>query len=196
MVYEPKKFENLIGLDGFGEQLLRNHFSLYEGYVANTNKLVESIVGALDSDKTSAPEFAEIMRRFGWEFDGMRLHELYFGNLIKGGNSFDDQSDLGKKMIKEFGSYERWEKHFKATGAMRGIGWVALYQDDVTGTMYNLWIGEHDGGHMAGGKPLLVMDVFEHAYMLDYGTKKADYIEVFMKNIDWRAVEKRFDAQR
>lgn len=191
MIYEPKKFEQLLGIDGLSEQLLRNHFALYEGYVANTNKVVDSIVGALDGDRVATPEFAEVTRRFGWEFDGMRLHELYFANMTKGGAAFDADSPLGKKIIEEFGSFERWEKHFRAVGAMRGIGWVALYQDDVTGTMYNLWIGEHDGGHMAGGKPLLVMDVFEHAYMLDYGTKKADYIEVFMKNINWRAVEDR-----
>jgi Fe-Mn family superoxide dismutase len=192
MEYFPQKFEKLVGAEGFSEQLLRNHFALYEGYVANVNKIVGSIVSCLDDDRSATPEFAEVMRRFGWEFDGMRLHELYFGNLKKEGSRLDMESSLGRKLIEEFGSFERWEKHFRATGAMRGIGWVVLYQDDMTGTMYNVWINEHDGGHMTGAKPLLVMDVFEHAYALDYGTKKAEYIEAFMKMIDWDAVSKRF----
>ena len=196
MKYEAKNFESIIGTEGFSEQLLRNHFTLYEGYVANTNKAVDSIVALLDQDKAATPEIAEIMRRFGWEFDGMRLHELYFGNLKDGGSKLDMGSSLGQKIAQEFGSFERWEKHFRATGAMRGIGWVVLYQDDMTHTMYNVWINEHEGGHMAGAKPLLVMDVFEHAYMLDYGIKKADYINTFMNLIDWNAVSKRFEGEK
>ena len=196
MEYFPQKFEKLLGMEGLSEQMLRNHFALYEGYVANINKAVDLITGFLDCDKTATTEFAEVMRRFGWEFDGMRLHELYFDNMVKGGSLLDAESLLGKKLIQEFGSHESWEKHFRAVGAMRGIGWVVLYLDDVTGAMYNVWINEHDGGHMAGAKPLLVMDVFEHAYMLDYGIKKADYIEAFMKLIDWNVVSKRFEGAK
>lgn len=196
MEYFPQKFEKMSGAEGFSEKMLRNHFALYEGYVANTNKVINSIIDVLDGDKTATPEFAELTRRFGWEFDGMRLHELYFDNMVKSGSLFDAESLLGKKLIQEFGSYELWEKHFRAVGAMRGIGWAVLYLDDVTGTMYNAWINEHDGGHMVGAKPLLVMDVFEHAYMLDYGIKKAEYIEAFMKLIDWSVVSKRFEGAK
>ena len=192
MVYEAKKFDHLLGLDGFSDELLKNHFTLYEGYVANTNKVVDLIVNLLDQDKTGAPEYAEVMRRFGWEFNGMRLHELYFENMMKGGSALEMESELGKKIVAEFGSLERWEKHFRATGAMRGIGWVVLYQDDETGTMYNVWINEHNDGHMTGATPLLVMDVFEHSYMIQYGLKKADYIDAFMKNICWHVVSARF----
>ncbi|MDD5463571.1 MAG: Fe-Mn family superoxide dismutase [Candidatus Moranbacteria bacterium] len=192
MTYEVKKFDHLLGLDGFSDELLKNHFTLYEGYVANTNKAVDTIVNLLDQDNTGTPEYAEVMRRFGWEFNGMRLHELYFENMMKGGSTLEKESELGKKIISEFGSLERWEKHFRATGAMRGIGWVVLYQDDVTGTMYNVWINEHNEGHMTGATPLLVMDVFEHSYMIQYGLKKVDYIEAFMKNICWHVVGARF----
>ncbi|HBI34301.1 MAG TPA: superoxide dismutase [Candidatus Moranbacteria bacterium] len=192
MVYEAKKFDHLLGLDGFSDELLKNHFTLYEGYVANTNKAVDTIVNLLDQDKTATPEYAEVMRRFGWEFNGMRLHELYFENMMKGGSTLEKESELGKKIVQQFGSLERWEKHFRATGAMRGIGWVVLYQDDVTGTMYNVWINEHNEGHMTGATPLLVMDVFEHSYMIQYGLKKVDYIEAFFKNICWHVVSARF----
>jgi len=120
----------------------------------------------------------------------MRLHELYFENL--GGNGVADKnSKLAQKIVEQFGSFEAWEKDFKATGMIRGIGWVILYQDLISGKLVNFWINEHDVGHPAGCNPLLIMDVFEHTYMLDYGLKKADYIEVFFNNINWKVVESR-----
>jgi Fe-Mn family superoxide dismutase len=141
----------------------------------------------LKEGKLVTPEYAEINRRFGWEFNGMRLHELYFENL--GGQGMINQADpLAKKMAEEFGSCEAWEKDFRATGAMRGIGWVILYQDPIGNRLMNVWINEHDIGHPAGCVPLLVMDVFEHAFTIDYGLKRADYIEAFFKNIDWTKV--------
>jgi Fe-Mn family superoxide dismutase len=82
-------------------------------------------------------------------------------------------------------------KDFKATASMRGIGWVIMYQDMENGRLFNQWINEHDGGHPAGGNPILVLDVFEHAFITDYGLKRADYIEAFFKNIKWDVVEKR-----
>ena len=96
-----------------------------------------------------------------------------------------------KKMAASFGSYEAWEKDFKAVGTMRGIGWAVLYEDAANGQLINFWINEHDTGHPAGCRPILIMDVFEHAFMIDYGLKRADYIEAFFKNIDWQAAEAR-----
>jgi Fe-Mn family superoxide dismutase len=140
--------------------------------------------------KTATPEFAELKRRLGWEFNGMRLHEYYFENL-GGSSALSKDGKLGKKITESFGSYEAWEKDFRATGAMRGIGWVALYQDPVSGRLINFWINEHDVSHPAGCTLLLIMDVFEHAFMIDYGLKRADYIEAFFKNINWSAAEAR-----
>lgn len=191
MKYEIKNYDSLLGIDGFGEQLLKNHFTLYQGYVNNFNKLDELLVTMEKEGKYSTPEYAELNRRLGWEFDGMRLHELYFGNLCKGGKVIDAKGKLYAAIAKEFGSYDFWEKDFRAMGAMRGIGWVVLYYDKATGRLFNVWINEHDVGHFSGCVPLLVMDVFEHAYMIDYGLKKVDYINAFFKNIDWDAVEKR-----
>ena len=187
-MYEAKNFEALLGTEGFSDVLLRNHFTLYEGYVSNTNKVSD----LLKSTEINTPAYNELKRRFGWEWDGMRLHELYFGNMIKGGSTLDSKNPLAKKMEGEFGSIENWEKDFKATGVMRGIGWVILAQDTETGKLFNVWINEHDGGHLAGAKPLLVMDVFEHAFALDYGIKRADYITSFWNAINWSVVENRF----
>ncbi len=190
MAYEAKDFSNILGMEGFSDTLLNNHFTLYRGYVTNTNKLLDTLSKMLTEGQTATPEFAELKRRFGWEFDGMRLHELYFENL-GGQGGVDKEGSLVRKLTEDFGSYEAWEKDFKSTGAMRGIGWAVLYQDSATGRLINFWINEHDVGHPAGCRPLLVMDVFEHAYMTDYGVKRPDYIEAFFKNINWQAVEKR-----
>ncbi|NJD78081.1 MAG: superoxide dismutase [Candidatus Methanoperedens sp.] len=185
MAYEPKNFENLLGTKGLSDQLLKNHFTLYQGYVTNTNKVADALAAMLKEGKAGTPEYSELKRRFGWEWNGMRLHEYYFGNMIKGGKTIDRNTNLYKKIVEDFGSYENWEKDFKAIAAMRGIGWVLLYYDAHEGRLFNTWINEHDTGHLCGASPLLVMDVFEHAYMVDYGTKKADYIEAFFKAIDW-----------
>jgi len=190
MTYVAKDYNKLIGMEGFSETLLKNHFTLYQGYVTNTNKVLDTLDQMLKTDRTGTPEFAELKRRLGWEFNGMRLHEYYFENL--GGKAgIDKGGRLGKKLSEDFGSYDAWEKDFKATGTMRGIGWVVLYQDIANGKLINFWINEHDVSHPAGCNPLLIMDVFEHAFMLDYGLKRADYINAFFKNIDWKSVEAR-----
>jgi Fe-Mn family superoxide dismutase len=190
MAYTAKDYAKLIGMAGFSETLLKNHFTLYQGYVTNTNKVLDALDAMLKEGKTGTPEFAELKRRLGWEFNGMRLHEFYFENL--GGKSLiNKEGKLGKKLAEQFGSYENWEKDFKATGTMRGIGWVILYQDSTNGKLINVWINEHDVAHLAGCNPLLIMDVFEHAFMIDYGLKRADYIESFFKNIDWATIEAR-----
>ena len=190
MAYAAKDYAKLIGMEGFSETLLKNHFTLYQGYVTNTNKVLDTLKAMLADGKAATPEFAELKRRLGWEFNGMRLHEFYFENL-GGKAALDPNGSLGKAMAASFGSYDEWLKDFKATGAMRGIGWVVLYQDVTNGQLINFWVNEHDVAHPAGCNPVLIMDVFEHAFMLDYGLKRADYIEAFFKNIDWAAAEAR-----
>jgi superoxide dismutase, Fe-Mn family len=190
MAYSARDFNQLIGMKGFSDTLLKNHFTLYQGYVNNTNKLVDTLSAMLKEGKTATPEYAELKRRFGFEFNGMRLHEYYFSNM--GGNSvLDKTGTLVKKLTEEFGSYEAWEKDFKGTGTMRGIGWTILYRDEMNGKLLNVWINEHETGHLAGCTPILIMDVFEHAFMIDYGLKRADYIESFFANIKWSEVENR-----
>ena len=190
MAYTAKDYAKLLGMAGFSETLLKNHFTLYQGYVTNTNKVLDTLAAMLKEGKTAAPEFAELKRRLGWEFNGMRLHEYYFENL-GGKAALDPNGKLAKKMAESFGSVEAWEKDFRAVGAMRGIGWAVLYQDAANGQLINFWINEHDTAHPAGCQPILIMDVFEHAFMIDYGLKRADYIEAFFKNIDWPAAEAR-----
>lgn len=184
-MYQAKNFDSILGIVGLSDELIKNHLTLYQGYVTNTNKLADTLTLMVTEGKAGTPEYNELKRRFSWEFNGMRLHELYFDNLKKGGEALDPESLLAKKIGDEFGSLENWEKDFRSTGAMRGIGWTVLYYDPIGERLFNSWINEHDAGHLAGAQPILVMDVFEHAFMLDYGLKRADYIETFFKNIDW-----------
>ncbi|MDR7868962.1 MAG: Fe-Mn family superoxide dismutase [Sporomusaceae bacterium] len=190
ILYNATDYSHLIGMPGLSETLLKTHFGLYQGYVANTNKLLGTLRDAALTGKTATPEYAELKRRLGWEFNGMRLHELYFENL-GGDGVLGREGALAAQMTEDFGGPDAWAKDFKATGAMRGIGWVVLYQDVNNGRLINFWINEHDTGHPAGCNPILVMDVFEHAYMLDYAAKRADYIEAFFRNINWEAAEGR-----
>lgn len=190
MTYTAKDYSKLIGMTGFSDTLLKNHFTLYQGYVTNVNKVLDALSRQLQEGQTGTPEYAELKRRLGWEWNGMRLHELYFENL--GGKTPPNQSSpVLPKLEASFGSFAVWEKDFRATGSMRGIGWVVLYHDPAADRLINFWVNEHDTAHPAGGRPLLVMDVFEHAYMTDYGLKKADYIDSFVKNIDWTVVASR-----
>lgn len=190
MTYIARDFTKLLELKNFSEAMLQNHFTLYHGYVTNVNMLLESLDTMLKEGNSSRPEFAEMKRRLGWEFNGMRLHELYFENMggtgtpAPGGKLLEKLSDV-------FGSRESWETDFRATGTMRGIGWVGLYQDKANGRLINFWINEHDVGHPSGCTPILIMDVFEHAYMMDYGLKRAAYIDAFFATINWAVVESR-----
>jgi superoxide dismutase, Fe-Mn family len=190
MAYMAKDYTNILGMEGLSETLLKNHFTLYQGYVNNTNKLIDLLAAMLKEGKASTPEYAEARRRLGWEFNGMRLHEYYFENL-GGKGSPAPMSKFNSEINADFSSFDSWMKDFKAVGSMRGIGWAVLYRDNLSGRLINFWINEHDTGHPAGGTPILVMDVFEHAYITDYGLKRADYIETFFKNINWVMVETR-----
>jgi len=190
MPYAAKDYASLLGMEGLSETLLKNHFTLYQGYVTNTNRVLDTLEQMLKDGKTGTPEFAELKRRLGWEFNGMRLHEYYFENL-GGKGGVNKEGKLAKKLAADFGNYEAWEKDFRGTGTMRGIGWVVLYQDIMNGRLVNFWINEHDVSHPAGCNPMLILDVFEHAFMIDYGLKRADYIEAFLKNIHWGAAEAR-----
>ena len=191
MAYTAKDYNNLIGMEGFSETLLKNHFTLYQGYVTNTNKVLDTLSEMAKGGKIGTPEYAELKRRLGWEFNGMRLHELYFENL-GGDGAVDNNLPLIAAIVAQFGSYESWKKDFIATGLMRGIGWAILYDDPVQKRLVNCWINEHDVGHLAGGTPLLIMDVFEHAYMPQYGLNRAQYIDAFFSNVNWAACSSRY----
>jgi Fe-Mn family superoxide dismutase len=187
-----KDYSGLIGMKGFSDTALDNHFKLYQGYVKNTNTLLEKLETLSSDKKSDAQSYAEFKRRFGWEMNGALLHELYFENL-GGVARIDPESALQKKIVAQFGSFDRWKEDFIATGMMRGIGWAILYYEPRTDRLINAWVDEHNTGNIVSAMPVLVMDVFEHAYMPDYQLGRAKYVDVFFKNIDWKKPETRFN---
>jgi Fe-Mn family superoxide dismutase len=187
--YTKKDFSALLGTEGFSDTLLNNHFTLYEGYVNNTNTLIEK----LETMAPGTPEYAELKRRFGWEWNGMRLHELYFENMTKEVTA-EPSGELLEKLNATYESFAEWQTQFVGTGTMRGIGWVVMTYDESAEKIFTTWVNEHDMGILAGTKILLIMDVFEHAFLTDYGIKRADYIQNFLKHIDWDVVANRLTA--
>lgn len=187
--FKPKDFSGLIGTPGFSEELLSVHFKLYEGYVTNTNNAAKTLENKAKNGEFDY-EFGEIRRRFGWEFNGMRLHEYYFGRMTNGGSELAKDSTLANKIDDRFGSFDAWKKDFEKTGGMRGIGWAALVYDAASDQLFNTWLDEHDTGNLAGCEPILLLDVFEHAFMRDYGKDKASYMDAYFKAVDWETVVK------
>lgn len=193
--YKPKQF-NLSGLNGISDRTLEMHFKLYEGYVTETNKLSEKIAEFLRDgkvDQEEMPLYSELKRRLGFEFNGMILHEYYFENLKNGGGGDPVRtSSFYEAAEASFGSYATWKADFVGTGKMRGVGWAMCYEQPETGRLSNHWISLHQTGEVAGFNPVLVMDVWEHAFLLDYKpAERPKYIEAFFSNIDWSAVERR-----
>jgi Fe-Mn family superoxide dismutase len=172
------------------------HFGLYEGYVKNTNLLNEQLMEMARANKASAsnPAFTELKRHLGFEYGGMVLHEYYFGNLAPNGKG-EFSAELKQELEESFGSFDLWKTDFTAVGGMRGVGWAILYQDPLTGRLSNHWIELHQEGVPSGFKPILVMDVWEHAFMLDYKpSERSRYIEAFFSNIDWTVVNRCFSS--
>ncbi len=189
--FEAKDYTHLLGMPGFSDDLLIMHFKLYQGYVKTTNLIQARLKELSSQTEIKGPEYSGLKRMFGWEFDGMRLHEYYFENL-GGKKGLKNSNALSQRFNQDFGSFEEWKKDFTATGMMRGIGWVVLYVEPRDNKLINAWISEHDLGHLAGAEPLLVMDVFEHAYMPQYGLDRSQYIEAFFQNVDWDLVSNRY----
>lgn len=197
--YKAKEF-NLSGLKGISDKTLEMHFKLYEVYVKETNRLTDEIWGILKKqrvDQEKVPAYAELKRRLGFEYNGMVLHEYYFENLKKNGGEDPAKNSNFYEMVEgSFGSYKLWKEDFIGTGKMRGVGWAICYEDTRRGLLSNHWISLHEEGNIAGFKPILVMDVWEHAYLLDYKpAERGKYIEAFFSNINWIVAEKRLAGQ-
>jgi superoxide dismutase, Fe-Mn family len=183
-------------LNGISDQTLEMHFKLYEGYVKETNKLTEKISEFLADgkvDQEEMPAYSELTRRLGFEYNGMVLHEYYFDNMKQGGLGDPDRNSAFYRATEEsLGSYDIWKADFVGVGKMRGVGWAICYENPANGRLSNHWITLHETGNVAGFTPVLVMDVWEHAYLLDYQpVDRPKYIEAFFSNIDWNAVEAR-----
>jgi len=194
-ICRPRSF-NLHGLEGISDRTLDMHFKLYEGYVKETNRLNENIAEFLKDgqiDQEEMPAYSELTRRLGFEYNGMMLHEYYFDNLTKNRRSEPTSTSAFRKAADEsFGSYATWKADFVGVGKMRGVGWAICYQDPANQRLSNHWVTLHQIGNVAGFIPVLVMDVWEHAFLLDYKpSERSQYIQACFVNIVWDRVEKR-----
>jgi Fe-Mn family superoxide dismutase len=190
--YPVKAFPLEGGLPGLSKELLGEHLALYKGYVARTNALLKDLLAA-EKGAAASTAVQESRRRLGFEFSGMRLHELYFSALQAKAAAPAPAHPLQEAIAAGWGSFDAWWAAFKTTATMTGIGWAALVKDPLTGRLMNAWFQDHENAIPVGTVPILVVDVWEHAYVKDYGaTARAKYVDAIRPLIDWGVVEKRY----
>jgi len=188
------KIFNIPKLTGISEKNIEEHLKLYKGYVANANLILNKIHELKSDPEKNAFVLAELQRRFGFEFGGMRNHEYYFSSLSLGSKKINTESNLYKAIEKEWGSFENFLIHFKFVAMTRGIGWAMLYYDKAYDKLIISWVDEQHIGHLAGLPIILALDMWEHAYYLDYiPAEKKKYVEAFFENLNWGVVEDNFE---
>jgi len=189
-MYQAQNFD-IPELQGISAKTIKEHLKLYEGYVKNTNGILEKIENLSKDSEANAYLLGELQRRFGFEFDGMRNHEYYFSLFEGGPKEINKASELYKKIEKEWDSFDAWFARFKAIAATRGIGWAILYYDKQTDRLLNTWVDEHHLGQLTGLHPIMALDMWEHSFVADYQPSgKKQYIEDFFANINWEVAEK------
>ena len=201
MTYSSKTF-NLSTLTGLSEKQIKVHLALYEGYVKHVNLIMEKIKALREADVEDAGStegnaylIAELRRRFAFEFDGMRMHEYYFEQFEGSQTSLTTGGAFRKAIAEKYGKQEL-VAHIKEVAGSRGIGWVVVYSDPVAKTLHTVFVNDHEMGALAGLPIVLALDLWEHAYMVDYvPAEKKNYIDAFFANLNWSVVEKRFEAK-
>lgn len=192
MNYQERKFD-IPELEGISKKSIEEHLGLYAGYVKNFNAISALLPEYARDSQKHAHALSELIRRRSFEFDGMRLHELYFSQFEGGAAPLDSQSGLAQALAKDYLKTEHVIPYLTAIGLMRGPGWALLYFDKEAGQFLAGFSGEQHQGHFVTLPIILALDVWEHAYLLDYGAQgKAKYIEAFFKNLNWRVLEQRF----
>lgn len=196
MTYPTKTF-NLPTLTGLSEKQIKVHLALYEGYVKHTNLIMEKIAALKASDADgNAYIIAELRRRFGFEFDGMRMHEYYFEQFEGGAKALTSGGAFEDAISAKYGD-QGLEAHIREVAGARGIGWVVVYADSVAKTLHTVFVADHEVGQLAGLPIVLALDLWEHAFMVDYlPSEKKNYIDAFFANLNWSVVEKRFEEAK
>jgi len=185
---------NISKLEGISEKSIEEHLKLYKGYVANANLILNKISELKSDPEKNAIVLAELQRRFGFEFGGMRNHEYYFASLSGGNKEINKENNLNKAIEKEWGSFENFLIHFKFVAMTRGVGWAILYYDKIYDKLIISWVDEQHLGHLVGLSPILCLDMWEHAYYLDYiPSEKKKFVEAFFENLNWEVIEENFE---
>ena len=192
MSYEAKKF-NLPELKGISAKQVEVHLALYQGYVKHANLIKEKIKALKEADaEGNAYIVAELRRRFAFEFDGMRMHEHYFAQFEGGSVAPNPSSPLATEAAKKYGSWDGFVAHIREVAGSRGIGWVTVYFDPIHDELHTVYVGDHEVGQLSGLPIILALDLWEHAFMVDYvPADKKKYVDAFFENLNWSVVEKR-----
>ena len=196
MTYTARAFA-LPELPGLSKDQIAVHLSLYEGYVKHTNLILDTIKRLRDEDaEANAFTINELRRRLGFEFDGMRMHEYYF-EQFEGGAQSAASGALAEKAAEKYGSWDGFIAHLKEVAGTRGIGWTVVYYDRAGDTLHTAWVDDHQLGQLAGLPVILAIDMWEHAFMVDYKpAEKKSYVEAFLANVNWTVAEARLTAAR
>jgi superoxide dismutase, Fe-Mn family len=180
-------------LTGISARNIEEHLKLYKGYVTNTNNVIEKISELSHDIEKNSYIIAELFRRFSFEYNGMRNHEVYFSSLSGGPKELNPESTLNKKMIETCGSMEIFMMGFKNIALTRGVGWAVLWYDKKDSRLIASWVDEQHLGQLNGCEMILALDMWEHAYVYDYATsEKKKYIEAFFANLNWDTIEENF----
>ncbi len=191
MEYIARKF-SLPELKGLSEKQIAVHLALYEGYVKHVNLIREKIASLKEGNEDNSYLINELRRRFAFEFDGMRMHEYYFEQFEGGAHQQTSGSPLSNAAEEKYGSWDAFIEHVKEVAGTRGIGWVVVYYDPSGRTLHTVFVNDHEIGQLAGLPILLAVDLWEHAYMVDYvPADKKSYVEAFLENVNWSVPEGR-----
>ena len=191
MEYTARTFD-IPALDGLSQKQMEVHLGLYEGYVQHVNLIRSKIAKLKEEKEDNAYLINELRRRFAFEFDGMRMHEYYFVQFEGGFQAASEGTPLMNAANEKYGSWDAFIAHIKEVAGTRGIGWVTVYYDPKGRTIHTAFVGDHELGQLAGLPVILAVDLWEHAYMVDYvPSEKGSYVEAFLKNVNWSVSEKR-----
>ncbi len=192
-----KKFEeikfNIPALKGISAKNIEEHLKLYAGYVSHCNLVLEKISELSTSPESNMGILSGLQKRFGFEYNGMRNHEVYFNSLSGKTNALAETSELKKAILAEWESFEKWVELFQAIATTRGIGWAMLYYDRKENRLLNAWVDEQHLGQLQDCTLVLALDMWEHSFVYDYQPSgKKQYIKDFFENLNWEVIEENF----
>ncbi|MBM4161968.1 MAG: superoxide dismutase [Ignavibacteria bacterium] len=190
-VYAPRPLKpSALTMDGISKRTMEEHYKLYVGYVNKSNEILDALKTVDYAKANQTYSSLRVLKvELTFAVGGVKNHEIYFDHL--GGKGGRPEGRILGHIARDFGSYEAWEKDLKATG-LAARGWVWLAYDADRGRLFNYLGDAQNTFPVWNAIPLLALDTYEHAYFLDYATDRKSYIEAFMRNLDWSAVEQRF----
>jgi Fe-Mn family superoxide dismutase len=179
----------LLGMEGISKRQIEEHYTLYQGYVNKTNE-IRSKLESVDRSKANQTfsDLRELKVELSFAWNGVKLHEWYFENL--GGSGGQPSGKLLQALEANFGSFDKYVEDLKASG-ISARGWVVTALDEADGKIYNYVADAHNMYGIWKAIPLVVLDTYEHSYVIDYGVKRPPYLDAFMKNLNWDVVAER-----